>query len=74
MRIGILRTEVLSAMKTKSAHNAASANIKANRKRLLNNDSPFAVKEAYVKLRTSLMCCITARKICVGLRSAVCGM
>ena len=49
-------------MKTKSAHNAASANIKANRKRLLNNDSPFAVKEAYVKLRTSLMFCMTASK------------
>ena len=49
-------------MKTKNAHNAASANIKANRKRLLNNDSPFAIKEAYVKLRTSLMFCMTADK------------
>ena len=49
-------------MKTKSAHNAASANIKANRKRLLNNDSPFAVKEAYVKLRTRPMFCMTASK------------
>ncbi len=33
-----------------------------NRKRLLNNDTPFAVKEAYVKLRTSLMFCMTADK------------
>ena len=49
-------------MKTKNTHNAASANIKANRRRLLNNDSPFAIKEAYVKLRTSLMFCMTADK------------
>lgn len=31
-----------------------------NRKRLINNDTPFAVKEAYIKLRTSLMFCMTA--------------
>ena len=49
-------------MKTKNTHNAASANIKANRRRLLNNDSPFAIKEAYVNLRTSLMFCMTADK------------
>lgn len=36
--------------------------IAANRKRLLNNDSPFAIKEAYVKLRTSLLFCMTADK------------
>ena len=54
--------EVLSAMKTKNPRNAVSANIKANRKRFLNNDSPFAIKEAYVKLRTSLMFCMTADK------------
>lgn len=30
-----------------------------NRKRLLNDDTPFAVKEAYIKLRTSLMFCMT---------------
>ena len=30
-----------------------------NRKRLLNNDSPFAIREAYVKLRTGLMFCMT---------------
>lgn len=32
---------------------------KLSRKRLLNADSPFAIKEAYVKLRTSLMFCMT---------------
>ena len=49
-------------MKTKKPQKAASANLIANRKRLLNNDSPFAIKEAYVKLRTSLMFCMTAGK------------
>lgn len=34
----------------------------ANRKRLLTNNTPFAIKEAYVKLRTSLMFCMTADK------------
>lgn len=33
-----------------------------NRKRLLNNETPFAIKEAYVKLRTSMMFCMTADK------------
>ena len=33
-----------------------------NRKRLINNDTPFAIKEAYVKLRTNLMFCMTADK------------
>lgn len=36
--------------------------IRMNRKRLLTNDTPFAVKEAYVKLRTSLMFSMTADK------------
>ncbi len=49
-------------MKTKSPRKTAAANLSANRKRLLNNDSPFAIKEAYVKLRTSLMFCMTADK------------
>ena len=31
-------------------------------KRLLTNESPFAIKEAYVKLRTSLLFCMTADK------------
>lgn len=38
------------------------ASLLENRKRLLTNDTPFAVKEAYVKLRTSLMFCMTADK------------
>ena len=33
--------------------------IASNRKRLLNNDTPFAIREAYVKLRTGLMFCMT---------------
>lgn len=31
-------------------------------KRLLTKESPFAIKEAYVKLRTSLLFCVTADK------------
>ena len=33
--------------------------IAANRRRILTNETPFAIKEAYVKLRTSLMFCMT---------------
>ena len=33
-----------------------------NSRRIINNDTPFAVKEAYVKLRTNLMFCMTADK------------
>lgn len=29
---------------------------------MLTNESPFAIKEAYVKLRTSLLFCLTADK------------
>ena len=36
--------------------------IDINRKRLLNNDSPFAVKEAYVKLRTGMTFCMSGNK------------
>lgn len=36
--------------------------ITANRQRILTNETPFAIKEAYVKLRTSLMFCMTADK------------
>ena len=46
----------------KSNNKAAAEAITVNRRRLLNNDSPFAMKEAYVKLRTSLMFCMTADK------------
>ncbi len=48
--------------KTKSRA-AASEAIAVNRKRLLGNNSPFAIKEAYVKLRTSLMFCMAKDKI-----------
>lgn len=33
-----------------------------NRKCLLNNETPFAIREAYVKLRTGLMFCMTKDK------------
>lgn len=36
--------------------------VSVNRKRLLTNDTPFATKESYVKLRTSLMFCMTSDK------------
>lgn len=43
-------------------HKTTNEVITANRRRLLNNDSPFAIKEAYVKLRTSLMFCMAKGK------------
>lgn len=42
--------------------NTRSETVAIGRKRLLNNDSPFAIKEAYIKLRTSLMFCMSAGK------------
>ena len=36
--------------------------IAGNRKRLLNNETPFAIREAYNKLRTGLMFCMTKDK------------
>ena len=45
---------------TMPKQNAKNEAVSANRKRLLNNDSPFAIKESYVKLRTILMFCMTA--------------
>lgn len=47
----------------KNSRAAASEAIAVNRKRLLGNNSPFAIKEAYVKLRTSLMFCMAKDKI-----------
>lgn len=44
--------------KDKVKHEAVTA----NRKRLLTPESPFAIKEAYVKLRTSLMFCMAKDK------------
>lgn len=49
-------------MKKKSSRSANNKAISINRKRLLNNETPFAIKEAYVKLRTNLMFCMTADK------------
>ena len=46
----------------KTSSKAANEAVAVNRRRLLNNESPFAIKEAYVKLRTSLMFCMTADK------------
>lgn len=46
----------------KNSHKTTSEVIAVNRRRLLTNDTPFAIKEAYVKLRTSLMFCMTADK------------
>ena len=46
----------------KNNHNAKGEAVAVWRKRLLNNDSPFAIKEAYIKLRTSLMFCMSADK------------
>lgn len=46
--------------KTKRKNTKAKNEIIANnRRRLLNNDTPFAIREAYVKLRTGIMFCMT---------------
>ena len=47
--------------KKKESRKVAIEAVRTNRKRL-TNESPFAIKEAYVKLRTSLMFCMTADK------------
>lgn len=49
-------------MANKSKREPTSEVARINRKRLLTNESPFAIKEAYVKLRTNLMFCMTADK------------
>lgn len=49
-------------MKKQIGRKTTTELVTANRKRLLTNASPFAIKEAYVKLRTSLMFCMTADK------------
>ena len=46
----------------KNKSRSTSDAVAINRKRLLNNETPFAIKEAYVKLRTNLMFCMTADK------------
>ena len=52
-RLAMKRKTIRQNMKNKSEI------IASNRKRLLNNDTPFAIREAYVKLRTGLMFCMT---------------
>ena len=57
--------EERSAMKRKMIRQntkSKSEIIASNRKRLLNNDAPFAIREAYNKLRTGLMFCMTKDK------------
>lgn len=49
-------------IRKQSNRKVTSETVAANRKRLLNSNSPFAIKEAYVKLRTSLMFCMTKDK------------
>lgn len=53
---------IRSKKKNNNNRRPSREQISVNRKRLLNNDSPFAIKEAYVKLRTSLLFCMTADK------------
>lgn len=47
---------------TKITSWTASEALIENRKKLLTGDTPFAIKEAYVKLRTNLLFCMTADK------------
>ena len=46
----------------KPKQGSGSETVSVNRRRLLNNDTPFAIKESYVKLRTSMMFCMTSDK------------
>lgn len=48
--------------KKKSRSRSSSEAIAAARRRILTNEMPFAIKEAYVKLRTNLMFCMTSDK------------
>lgn len=49
---------VLKKRRVSKKEQTESANKK--RKRLLTQDTPFAIKEAYVKIRTNMMFCMTA--------------
>ena len=49
-------------IKKRNKQNLSTGAAANSRKRLLNNDTPFAIKEAYVKLRTSLMFCMAKDK------------
>ncbi len=46
----------------KNSRKAVDEAIAVSRRKLLHNESPFAVKEAYVKLRTNLRFCVTSDK------------
>lgn len=48
--------------KTKKERSANVVALRNNREKLLTNDSPFAVKEAYVQLRTNLMFSVAVEK------------
>lgn len=48
--------------KSAAARRVEREAVEINRKRLLNNDSPFAIKEAYIKLRTGLTFCMSKDK------------
>ena len=52
MRFVLKKHRVSKKEKTESASE--------NRKRLLTQETPFAIKEAYVKMRTNMMFCMTA--------------
>lgn len=45
-------------MRRKTKRRSSPEAVSLNRKRLINNDTPFAIKESYVKLRTNLMFCM----------------
>ena len=49
-------------MKNKNRAQSRGSVTSNNRKRLLNAETPFAIKEAYIKLRTNLLFCMTADK------------
>ena len=49
-------------MMPRSKTRMTNETISAKRQKILTNETPFAIKEAYVKLRTSLMFCMTADK------------
>lgn len=50
---------LVSRKSKKDPYASADTHIAANRYHLLTEDTPFAIKEAYIKLRTNLMFCMT---------------
>ena len=49
-------------VRQKSSRKAANEACAVNHGRLLTNGAPFVIKEAYIRLRTNLMFCMTADK------------